>query len=608
MFIPIKRPAILALFVLVISVALLTAACSNTSPTVTLGTGTPEPAGALPTATPVPTQDTDSAQEHIDAAAVYYAGGNYDQAIAELQQVIALEPDNADAYTNLALSYFENGDYAEAVAAWTDVIDLDPEQAAAYYERGMSYLNLKQYEQAIDDLTRAVDLDPTNADAYRVRGKSYAFMDDYEQAIADFSRTIELDPESGEAYLNRAVSISKIGTSKEDLANIIADAGMVMQVSDDPGMREQAQHMLESLLENIDDPVLQQQAADALQGKVAAPGAPAAGTEPTVMDIDINRAPGHSIGFERHLEPGGAHRFLFLASPNDTVGVGVSSTSAMLVGIQNASSGEVLSAVPSNGDLLLVTIPKNALYHVVIEDANGQGGDYVATFEASPKVSFALEPDYFVVGRLPEGGLLYYTYSAPGGTTLQGNVIPHPDTPVDLVVKILDLESQSVLYEANGSGPGENEQFTFTFPDDGSGALLTYIVSVEDVDRNKGAYILAVAANVSASPAAASTPPESVVQAVFDAAKSGDFSGLKNLCDPLGENDGDTQAICGLATDAANRDEFVQYFSTGKVNGSAQISPAGDKAQVPFLLGPDGDSEGTMTLVNRDGQWYLFDF
>ena len=255
-----------------------------------------------------------------------------------------------------------------------------------------------------------------------------------------------------------------------------------------------------------------------------------------------------------------------------------------------------------------MTIPKNALYHVVIEDANGQGGDYVATFEASPKVSFALEPDYFVVGRLPEGGLLYYTYSAPGGTTLQGNVIPHPDTPVDLVVKILDLESQSVLYEANGSGPGENEQFTFTFPDDGSGALLTYIVSVEDVDRNKGAYILAVAANVSASPAAASTPPESVVQAIFDAAKSGDFSGLKDLCDPLGENDGDTQAICGLATDAANRDEFVQYFSTGKVNGSAQISPAGDKAQVPFLLGPDGDSEGTMTLVNRDGQWYLFGF
>jgi len=602
-FSPSKSSGILTLVVLVIGVALLTAACSSTSPTVTLGTGTPEPAGPLPTSTPVPAQDTASAQEHIDAAAAYYAGGNYDQAIAELEQVIALEPDNADAYTNLALSYFENGDYAEAVAAWTDVIDLDPEQAAAYFERGTSYLNLKQYEQAIDDLTRAVDLDPTNADAYRVRGKSYAFMEDYEQAIADFSRTIELDPGSGEAYLNRAVSISKIGTSKEDLANIIADAGMVMQVSDDPGIRQQAQHMLESLLENIDDPALQQQAADALQGKVATPGA-----ETSLMDLDINRAPGHSIGFERHLEPGGAHRFLFLASPNDTVGIGVSSTSAMLVRVQNASTGEVLSAAPSNGDLLLVTIPKNALYHIVIEDASGQGGDYVATFEASPKVSFALEPDYFIVGRLPEGGLLYYTYSAPGGTTLQGNVIPHPDTPVDLVVKILDLESQATLYEANESGPGENEQFTFTFPDDGSGALLTYIVSVEDVARNKGAYILAVAGDASASPAAASTSPESVVQAIFDAAQSGDLSSLKGLCDPLGENDGDTQAICDLATDAANRDEFVQYFFTGKVNGSAQIGPAGDKATVPFLFGPDGDSEGTMTLVNRDGQWYLFDF
>ena len=65
MFIPIKRPAILALFVLVISVALLTAACSNTSPTVTLGTGTPEPAGALPTA-----QRTDRFEDIITAEQV----------------------------------------------------------------------------------------------------------------------------------------------------------------------------------------------------------------------------------------------------------------------------------------------------------------------------------------------------------------------------------------------------------------------------------------------------------------------------------------------------------------------------------------------------------
>ncbi|GAB4539555.1 MAG: hypothetical protein Kow0063_28480 [Anaerolineae bacterium] len=323
--------------------------------------------------------------------------------------------------------------------------------------------------------------------------------------------------------------------------------------------------------------------------------------------IDINRAPGHSIGFGRHLEPGETHRFLFLASPGDTLGAAISSSASLRIGIQDAQTGQVLGAVPSNDNSLVVTIPKNALYHIVIEDVGGQGGDYVATFEASPKVSFALDPHYFMIGRLPEGGLLYYTYTAPGGATLEGNVIPHPDTPVDLLVTIRDLESQAILFEANTAGPGENEHFTFTVPDNGDSQFLTFIVSIEDVNRSKGAYLLAITSDAPVE-VAPITSPESVVQAIFEAAKSGDFASLKDLCDPLGENDSDTQMICDLATDDANREEFVQNFATGQINGDARISADGTEAEVPFLFGPDGDREETMKLVNRDGRWYLFDF
>ena len=587
-----------SLAILAIILTLFVVACGSKEPQPTLAPDTPEPA----------VQESGNAAGHLDAAAAYYAAGDYDGAIGELEQAVELEPDNAEAYTNLALSYFKNGDYENAVATWTKVIALAPDQTVAYFERGTSYFNLKKYEQAIADFTQAIDMDPANADAYRIRGKSYAFTENYELAIADFTRTIELDPASDEAYLNRAISTTKVGGTASDLAAIIADYGMAPQISENPDIRQQAQTTLETFLENSDDPVLRRQATDALQGIVATGDTPVADAEPSLMDIDVNRAPGHSIGFEEHLDPSGAQRFLFLASPGDTIGASISSTSAMRIGIQNANTGEILGVVPNNDTSLLVTIPTNALYYVVIEDAGGQGGDYAAAFEASPKVSFALNPNYFIVGRLPEGGLLYYTYTAPGGATLQGNVIPHPDTPVDLVVKILDLESQTVLYEANTSGPGENEQFTFTVPDNGDGKLLTYIVSVEDVSRNKGAYILAVtsdAADIGMSPVES---PESVVQAVFDAATSGDFGSLGDLCDPVGENDDDTQMICDTATDGANRDEFVQYFASGKVNGVATISPDGTEATVPLLFGPGGDDEETMTLINRDGQWYLYSF
>ena len=185
------------------------------------------------------------------------------------------------------------------------------------------------------------------------------------------------------------------------------------------------------------------------------------------------------------------------------------------------------------------------------------------------------------------------------GEILRGNAIPHPDTPIDLVVRIHELESQEIVAEFDESGTGENEQFAFTLPDDGSGNLLTFIVSVEDADRHKGAYMFVT------SPALS---PEGVVLSIFEAARTGDFTGLAGLCDPLGENDGDTQMICDLATDDTNREEFIAAFSTGTVIGDAVVALSGDRAEVPFLFGPDGDEEETMELVKRNDRWYLLGF
>ncbi len=102
------------------------------------------------------------------------------------------------------------------------------------------------------------------------------------------------------------------------------------------------------------------------------------------------------------------------------------------------------------------------------------------------------------------------------------------------------------------------------------------------------------------------TKPESVVQAVFDAAQSGNFEILKNLCDPIGENDGDTKRICTCADDEKNRAELIEYFKTGKVAGAAKIN--GEEAEVDFTFGPNGNDKETMKLINRDGKWYLYSF
>lgn len=97
--------------------------------------------------------------------------------------------------------------------------------------------------------------------------------------------------------------------------------------------------------------------------------------------------------------------------------------------------------------------------------------------------------------------------------------------------------------------------------------------------------------------------PEGTMNMVFDAARSGNYDQLKNLCDPQGENDGDTRRVCQAGE---NPEEFKKYFQDGAVKGSARIE--GDKAEVDFNFGPGGSDSETMRMVQRDGKWYLMSF
>ncbi len=103
------------------------------------------------------------------------------------------------------------------------------------------------------------------------------------------------------------------------------------------------------------------------------------------------------------------------------------------------------------------------------------------------------------------------------------------------------------------------------------------------------------------------TDPKSVVEQIFVASQSGDLSSLTNLCDPNGENDGDTKKVCAVSsTSDDEQKEFISYFKTGKITGEVTID--GDMAKVPIKFGPNGDKDETIKLVKRGNNWYLYSF
>ncbi len=101
--------------------------------------------------------------------------------------------------------------------------------------------------------------------------------------------------------------------------------------------------------------------------------------------------------------------------------------------------------------------------------------------------------------------------------------------------------------------------------------------------------------------------PQGVAETIFSAAKSGDFSKLKDLCNAALDPDGDSKKICEVTDgDEKLKTSFKEYFSTGKVVGDPVIE--GDKATVKVLFGPDGTKEETFNMAKKDGKWYMVSF
>lgn len=98
--------------------------------------------------------------------------------------------------------------------------------------------------------------------------------------------------------------------------------------------------------------------------------------------------------------------------------------------------------------------------------------------------------------------------------------------------------------------------------------------------------------------------PEGVIKYLFEAAKNRDFSKLRNLCDPYGENDGDARRICLVEmqpTEMQNR--FVENFEKGRIMGEPKIE--NEVAEIEIAVGPSSDQLEKIKLVKRMDKWYI---
>ena len=98
-----------------------------------------------------------------------------------------------------------------------------------------------------------------------------------------------------------------------------------------------------------------------------------------------------------------------------------------------------------------------------------------------------------------------------------------------------------------------------------------------------------------------------MVNYLFEAARSWDFSKLRNLCDPYGENDGDTRAMCLVEMQPRDiQSQFVENFKNARIMGEPKIY--GESAEIEIATGSSSNYLQKIQLINRMGKWYLLSF
>lgn len=109
------------------------------------------------------------------------------------------------AYTNRAITYSDKQEFDRAIPDFTEAIAINPRYPVSYANRGMVYGNMGQVENAIADFTKAIALDPAYKMALHNRGVAYGNLGEYGKAVSDLSRAIRIDPHYISAYNNLSI-------------------------------------------------------------------------------------------------------------------------------------------------------------------------------------------------------------------------------------------------------------------------------------------------------------------------------------------------------------------------------------------------------------------
>ncbi len=148
----------------------------------------------------------DVAYAHFQLAYAYTALKQADEARAEYEKCVALDPKMAEAQLNLGILLLEK-DAAAAVAPLSKAVELLPSQSRPRYLLGLAQERSGDLKGAAVSFEGATRLDPKDGEALLELGRIYIKNNRAAEAEAKFRAALSLEPNSPEVLQGLALSL-----------------------------------------------------------------------------------------------------------------------------------------------------------------------------------------------------------------------------------------------------------------------------------------------------------------------------------------------------------------------------------------------------------------
>lgn len=169
-----------------------------------------------------------SAQELVTRGSKFGNAGQLDEALADFERAIALDPASSAAYSARGLVRLTRKDVPSARADYDRAISLDDRNAQALVGLGAIAMQERRFQDAASAYTRATYAEPSNYTALIGRAEAYRQLGDIDRAMSDTDEILRLYPKASGVRYQRMQMLAE----RNDYDRALAE--MTQAITDSP--------------------------------------------------------------------------------------------------------------------------------------------------------------------------------------------------------------------------------------------------------------------------------------------------------------------------------------------------------------------------------------